>query len=594
MGGKTNTTTSQVQIPQEVLNRYTSVNEQAQNAANRPFQTYSSDPNAFVAPINAQQTGAISNINATANSYQPAVQAGEGLTLAGAGSVDPNAITGSTINQYMSPYLSDVVGSEAALLNQNNQQQQSGQLGTAISSGAFGGDRAGIAAANLAQQQNLANASIYSNLLNQGYNTALGTAQQQQGVDLAARQADAARLQAAGAQVGNLGIAGQQAGLAGANAQLNAGTLQQQTEQAGKTALYNQFEQQQAYPFQTAQFLANIAEGTGSLSGSTTTTTQPAPFFSDRRLKTDIKRMGTAKNGLPIYTFKYKGDPKELVHIGFMADEVEKKHPEAVGLSHGYKTVDYERAAKAAGGLASGGLSDPYGAAFNSSPGMGGYVPPAALPVGQLMIAQPPAPTMDGLGNQIQQAGDFGTSMMKDWDAIKGLWKKANGGPVGLAFNDTPYPPQQPVSPTGYVPDNTLDNKINALKAAPAANGSNDSGLGGLLGGIGSAASGIAALLPFLKDGGRVGYADGGSPLDYLNDPTLTDEQRRAIGIDATSTSGQPGTIDPGLANAAGLAHGSLGSVSPEAQSAVVNMMGHPAIVTPAVQPPDQIAAQPS
>jgi len=71
--------------------------------------------------------------------------------------------------------------------------------------------------------------------------------------------------------------------LQGAQAQIAAGTVQQQTQQAQDTAQYQQFLQQQSYPFQTAQFLANIAEGTGALSGSTTTTTQPGGFFSDER-----------------------------------------------------------------------------------------------------------------------------------------------------------------------------------------------------------------------------------------------------------------------------------------------------------------------
>jgi hypothetical protein len=91
------------------------------------------------------------------------------------------------------------------------------------------------------------------------------------------------------------------------------------------------------------------------LSGSTSTTTSPTSFFSDRRLKEDIKQVGKAHNGLPIYTFKYKGDPNEHTHVGFMADEVEKIHPEAVGMSHGFKTVDYKRAAKYSGGVVAEG-----------------------------------------------------------------------------------------------------------------------------------------------------------------------------------------------------------------------------------------------
>jgi len=52
------------------------------------------------------------------------------------------------------------------------------------------------------------------------------------------------------------------------------------------------------------------------------------PLLSDRRAKTDIKRIGTADNGLGIYLYRYRsGGP---FHIGVMADEVERVSPSAV------------------------------------------------------------------------------------------------------------------------------------------------------------------------------------------------------------------------------------------------------------------------
>lgn len=64
---------------------------------------------------------------------------------------------------------------------------------------------------------------------------------------------------------------------------------------------------------------------------------------SDRRLKKDIKRIGTADNGLPIYSYRYIWDGP--VQIGFMADEVKEIHPEAVSdIGGGFLGVDYEKA----------------------------------------------------------------------------------------------------------------------------------------------------------------------------------------------------------------------------------------------------------
>lgn len=66
-------------------------------------------------------------------------------------------------------------------------------------------------------------------------------------------------------------------------------------------------------------------------------------LFSDRRVKQDIKQVGFLDNGLPVYSFRYKGS--EAYTIGLMADEVEKLHPEAVGEVGGFKTVNYKLAA---------------------------------------------------------------------------------------------------------------------------------------------------------------------------------------------------------------------------------------------------------
>lgn len=65
--------------------------------------------------------------------------------------------------------------------------------------------------------------------------------------------------------------------------------------------------------------------------------------FSDRQLKKDISKVGTAENGLPIYSYKYKaGGPQQL---GFMAQDVEKVNPDAVGTHEsGFKMVDYSKA----------------------------------------------------------------------------------------------------------------------------------------------------------------------------------------------------------------------------------------------------------
>ncbi len=60
---------------------------------------------------------------------------------------------------------------------------------------------------------------------------------------------------------------------------------------------------------------------------------------SDRRVKEDIKQVGMTDDGLPVYTFKYKGSKTTI--MGVMAQDVEKKYPNAVAEINGVKHVNY-------------------------------------------------------------------------------------------------------------------------------------------------------------------------------------------------------------------------------------------------------------
>ena len=70
-GNKTSQSTSNVSVPDNVKAMYTSAADAAKTAANRPFQQYSTDPNAFVAGLTGTQQAAIQNTNAAQGSYQP-------------------------------------------------------------------------------------------------------------------------------------------------------------------------------------------------------------------------------------------------------------------------------------------------------------------------------------------------------------------------------------------------------------------------------------------------------------------------------------------------------------------------------------------
>lgn len=63
---------------------------------------------------------------------------------------------------------------------------------------------------------------------------------------------------------------------------------------------------------------------------------------SDRRLKTDIRRVGTTRLGLPLYQFRYKDLPE--IYEGVMAQDVAVMHYSAIRrLPYGYMAVDYAK-----------------------------------------------------------------------------------------------------------------------------------------------------------------------------------------------------------------------------------------------------------
>jgi hypothetical protein len=65
--------------------------------------------------------------------------------------------------------------------------------------------------------------------------------------------------------------------------------------------------------------------------------------YSDERLKEDIHRVGETNSGIPVVTFRYKHDPTRVVQMGVLAQDVEKKIPEAVHRTKGgIRLVDYE------------------------------------------------------------------------------------------------------------------------------------------------------------------------------------------------------------------------------------------------------------
>jgi len=159
--------------------------------------------------------------------------------LRGAGQYDPTTFTGGAVQQYMSPYMQNVVDVQKRQARTDFDRSQAGRDADAVSAGAFGGSRRGVVDA-LAQE---------------GLQRQLGDIQamgQQQAFEQASRQFEADR---ADRQFGiGQRLAGEQAALSAAN---QLGGMGQQFANMG-AGLASLGERQRASDIQGAQLLDTI------------------------------------------------------------------------------------------------------------------------------------------------------------------------------------------------------------------------------------------------------------------------------------------------------------------------------------------------
>ena len=131
------------------------------------------------------------------------------------------------------------------------------------------------------------------------------------------------------------------------------GRVQNQADQAA--APYQGGQSEQASPSLLASLLRGDATsandptsgqapatGWGAVGQSVGQAAQAVGRKSDRRLKSEVTRIGELPNGLPVYHYRLEGGPFE---IGCMADEVLSLHPGAVWeADDGFLRVDYSQA----------------------------------------------------------------------------------------------------------------------------------------------------------------------------------------------------------------------------------------------------------
>jgi hypothetical protein len=251
-GQPANTTQMQtVREAPEIEARKIALYDQAASLASQPISL----PAIQVAAPSALQQQGFAQAGTTGVGQQAV---GQGITSlqAGLGS----AFAGPNISQFFNPYQSYVTDE----INRQAAQAQNQLSATAVGSGAFGGGRQGVAQAELER----ARLGTIGQSQAQGFQTALGAAQNQQ-------QLQAQTGLQAGQQLGQFGAQQQAMQQGDIQSLLQAGGIQQQLGQQALEA-QRQTQLQQAYePYQRTEFLKGIMTNLPTSQSGITATTAP-------------------------------------------------------------------------------------------------------------------------------------------------------------------------------------------------------------------------------------------------------------------------------------------------------------------------------
>lgn len=305
----TNQTVTQTNIPTYLRPYMQRLAGRAEEVSNQKYIPYEGErvagaspdmETAYAGARNLQQTY-LPSFNQAAQSYADALNQAKGAVSG----YDPNAVpmwTDAQRQQYMSPYIQDVVNRAQAAAQRNYAEGQAGRSAAAAKAGAFGGSRAAIADEVARRNYDQQFADTTAQLMNQGYSNA-------QAQFMADRQAREQARQF-GAELGLRGAGfGLQAGqamqglgseafrLGGAQAELmnRFGAQQQAERQKRLDQAYEDFLNQRDYARQNVAFLSSILRGMPVPTQSNVVTYAPQPNQLSQLLGMGIGAYGALK-----------------------------------------------------------------------------------------------------------------------------------------------------------------------------------------------------------------------------------------------------------------------------------------------------------
>lgn len=337
----TTTQISKVELPKWVEQASEENFRFAQQIANKPYNPYTGQT---VADQSKTTTDAYNYFKNNLSAGQSDIDKASGLFgKAGQG------ILGLDRSAYMNPFIDEVESKALSALDKQRVQALMGNADAATAAKAFGGSRHGVVDAITNAETAEKAGLLSSNLRKDAFDTASGL-----------MQGDIQSMLSSGQGLLSSGAAAQDARNKNFASLLGIGQSEQEQAQRKLDDQYNRWQEAENYDVERLNILlsalgmspygkseSTVKETKGGSSGMDFGSLGLGLLsifmgMSDERQKTDIKKVGVNKEtGIPIYSYRYKGDPKTYPKVvGPMAQDVEKVFPDAVAEIDGVKMVD--------------------------------------------------------------------------------------------------------------------------------------------------------------------------------------------------------------------------------------------------------------
>lgn len=363
----------------------------AQKVADRPYAAYQGPTVAGLSPEYYAAQGMLGQLNDYDQNYSQASDIYRQLGLfdprdVQAQQVRAGQLKDTNLDPYLNPYIENVERRAIDNATRSGEMQQNKLRSEAGAAKAFGGSRQAVQQGTQRAETTRGIGDLSAGLRKEGYDTAtknaladitnrLAADTTTGGWQMAAQQANqqadiagAGIKQGAAAGLTETAGAAQKAKMNEILQYLGIGTMGQEQQQREYDDKRAKWQDKRNYPLEQLNIVMSAlgmspygrtettdktseskvgGGGAGMMGGMMQMLPGLMGMFSDRSVKTDIEKVGhDPQLDLPIYAYRYKKDPKTYPKaVGPMAQDVEKKYPQAVRKVAGKRVIDLTRLA---------------------------------------------------------------------------------------------------------------------------------------------------------------------------------------------------------------------------------------------------------